>query len=245
MTKRLNRQIYNVATIDQNGKVDIIRRKYNSIYSYFTRELPEADKLLNAYIYSNAFEYSDEIKDNSQVQNVVNRYPKKPTIISVLKPTAIKDLDSIDAKYRDNQERYDLAINKEELFQIIRKNIASGREVMSIDLGNGILFNLEYQLQTNTKQFILDVANAHARYESKNGLDAEAIIALAISVKEILDAKDTSSNEISLAEHKHRWGTSHHALIGKLNIPLYGSHGEDLKRKHPLINLVKSTDIEG
>jgi hypothetical protein len=235
--------VYNVATINQTGQVDIIRRKYNSIYSHFTKELPEADKLLNAHVRSYDFEY---LSDNSlmipEIQNVVNRYPKKAINLAMMKPTAIKDLDSIDAKYRGNAENYDICINKDELFQIIKKNIAKGIEAMSIDLGNGITFELEYQLQTNTKKFIEDVAEAVARSESRSSLGASAVIALAVQVQNILDHKEEKN--VELVENKHRWGTSYSAVIGKLTIPLHGNYGEQLKRNHPLIKLVQFSEVE-
>jgi hypothetical protein len=243
MSKRLNRTVYNVATIDQTGQVDIIRRKYNSIYSRFTKELPEADKLLNAHVRSYDFEY---IPDNNlmipEIQNVVNRYPKKATGLAMMKPTAIKDLDSIDAKYRGNAENYDICINKDELFQIIKKNIAKGIEAMSIDLGNKITFELEYQLKTNTKAFVEDVADIVARSESGTSLSASAVIALAVQVQNILDHKEEKN--VELVENKHRWGTNYSAIIGKLNIPLSGNYGGELKRKHPLIKLVQFSEVE-
>jgi hypothetical protein len=242
--KRLNRNLYNVAVINDEGKVDIIRRKYNRIYSYFTKELPEADKLLNAHVRSYDFEYLPENHlMMPEIQNVVNRYPKKPTNLAIMKPTAIKDLDSIDAKYRGNTENYDICINKSELFKMIKKNIEHGIEVFSIDLGNRIKFEFEYQLQTNTKQFIEDVADAVAREESRNSLGAQEVIALAVQVQNILDHKD--EKHVELVENKHRWGKSYSAIIGKLNISLAQSTGGDLKRKHPLIKLVQFSEVEG
>lgn len=242
MTKRLDRSIYNAVAIDGGGNVERIKSKYVSLYDYFKRSLPEHDKMLSCHLKTHQFEYLDELNDNSAIENVVNRYPKKMDKIAVLKPTAIKDLDSIDAKYRDGKERYDIAINREMLIGIIKKNISEGREVMSIDLGNGISFDVEYQLRSNKEKFIEDVADANARYETSRGIGAEELLYLATSVKEILGAKD--AKDVQLLEQTHRWGKSYTAVIGKLVIPLHGSHGEELKKKHPMIDIVRSTDVE-
>lgn len=240
-TKRLNRTIYNVVTIDGEGKTERIKSKYGSLYDHFRRELPEAGKILSCYVQTSGFDYLDELHDNSEVKNVVNRYPKKMDTIAVLKPTAIKDMDSNDAKYRGDTARYDLAVNKQELTNIIKKNVNSGREVMDIDLGNNVYFHIEYQLAVNCDKFIEDVADAYANHETSRTIGAEAILHLAVSIKEILDYKGTK--EVELLENKHRWGKSYTAVIGKLSIPLHGSYGEQIKRKHPMIKVVTFDEV--
>jgi len=241
MTKQRQRQLYNIHSIDRTGEIEIIGRKYGSIYAHFTRALPEASKLLNAYIKTDDFEYLD---DNHCFEFVVNRFPKKMTEIAVYKPTAIKDLDSFDQKFRPTRATFDVAINKEQLFQEIQNNIANGIEKMEISLGSSVTFNLEYQLQANTKKFIEDVADAHAQYETKYAVDASKVIELAKEVQAILTHAPKKHVDVELVENKHRYGTSYSARIADLDVKLCGSHGEDLKRKHPMIKVVTFNEVE-